>query len=250
MKKYFLFAIVLLVSVAFYSCGSDTSTNPETPAAKGSIYITSNPSGAQIWNNNTNTNKVTPDSITGLDAGNYSITLKYQGLRDTTISVTVNAGQKVPLFVKMPLSVKAFGPVRVWETFGTSASQPSGLQLSTGQAYGISSADKDKVDLYYHSLTTPPYEIASASLASGLTRTTYFLVGNSTNLNDTTTAPVKSGSWVKTVKDTETNYIYVYDQDQHYSKLKFTTGGGTPGQPAYIDVTWFYNQVPNDRRFQ
>lgn len=251
MKKYFLFAVILLTSVVFYSCSSDNSTNPEPAAKKGSIYVTSDLAGAQIWNNNTNTNKVTPDSITGLDAGNYSITLKYQGIKDTTISVTVTAGQRTTLNAKLPLSVKKFAAVRIWETTGTTASQPSGLQLSSGQAYGISSSDKDKVDLYYHTLASPPYEIASASLAStGLSRTTYFLVGNSANLTDTTTAPVKSGSWVKTVKDTETNYIYVYDQDQHYSKLKFTTGGGTPGVPAYVDVTWIYNQVSNDRRFQ
>lgn len=250
MKKYFLFAVTLLVSMMFYSC-SDNSTNPEPAAQKGSIYITSDPSGAQIWNNNANTNKVTPDSITALDAGTYSITLKYQGLRDTTISVTVNAGQISRLNVKMPLSVVTFGPLRIWETTGTSASQPSGLVLSTGQAFGISSADKDKVDLFYHSLINPPYEVASANLASGLTRTTYFLVGNSTNLTDTTSAPAKTSSWVKTVLDTETKYIFVYDQDQHYSKFQIVgTGGGTPGTPAYLDVKWIYNKTPNDRRFQ
>lgn len=250
MKKYFLFAITLLISVMFYSCGED-STSPETPAQKGSIYVVSTPSGAQIWNNNTNTNKVTPDSITGLDAGTYSITLKYQGLRDTTISVTVNAGQKVPLSVKLPLSVQTFGPLRIFETTGTTANQPSGLQLSTGQAYGISSADKDKVDLFYHSLTNPPYEVASANLASGLTRTTYFLIGNSTNLTDTASAPVKTSSWVKTILDTETKYVFVYDQDQHYSKFQIVgTGGGTPGNPAWLDVKWIYNKTPNDRRFQ
>lgn len=241
MKKYFLFAITLLISVMFYSCG-DNSTNPEPAAQKGSISITSNPSGAQIWNNNSNTSKVTPDSLTGLDAGTYSITLKYQGLRDTTISVTVNAGQISRLNVRLPLSTATFGPVRLYETTGTTAQQPSGLILSTGQPSGIGSTatDRAKVDLYYSSTG---FVLASADQATGLTRITYFKIGSSTNLTDTVAAPTQDASWVKTVKDTENNYIFVYDNDQHYSKIQITgRGGGTPGNPAWVDVKVIYNK--------
>ncbi|MGE5353289.1 MAG: PEGA domain-containing protein [Acidobacteriota bacterium] len=248
MKKYFLLAMTLLISFVFYSC-SDNSTNPTPAAQKGSIVITSNPSGAQIWNNNTNTNKVTPDSLTGLDAGNYSITLKYQGLRDTTISVTVKAGEAAKLNVRLPLSTVTFGPVRLYETIGTTATQPSGLILSTGQPSGIGSTatDRAKVDLYYSS---NGFVLASADQASGLTRVTYFKVGSSTNLTDTVAAPAQDQSWVKSVKDTENNYIFVYDNDKHYSKIQITNrGGGTPGTPAWVDVKVIYNQQAGDRRF-
>ncbi|HEX2867686.1 MAG TPA: PEGA domain-containing protein [Ignavibacteriales bacterium] len=246
MKKYFLFIIILLTSVIFYSCGSDTSTNPEPAAQKGSIYVTSDLPGAQIWNGTTNTNKVTPDSITGLDAGNYSITLKFQGLRDTTISATVKAGEKTTLKVKLPLSVVTFGPVRIWETFGTNASQPSGLQLSTGTPYSTSVTDK--VDLYFFSTSTPTYKILT-----GTARNTYFFVGSSANLSDTVSAPLKTSSWKQEVPVPVTgltNYIFAYDQDQHYSKILFAIGGGNPGIPSYFDVTYIYNLVPNDRRFK
>ncbi|MCU7492263.1 MAG: PEGA domain-containing protein [Ignavibacteria bacterium] len=247
MKKYYLLAIALLISFAFYSC-SDNSTNPEPAAQKGSIYITSNPSGAQIWNNNTNTNKITPDSLTGLDAGSYSITLKYQGLRDTTISVAVNAGETTKLSVKMPLSTVTYPVVRIYETIGTTG-KPSGLILSTGQPSGISSTapDRAKVDLYYSS---SGFVLASADQASGLTRVTFFKVGNSTTLTDTVSAPAKDQSWVKSVPDTESNYIFVYDNDQHYSKIRIVNkGGGVPGEPAWVDVVVVYNQQAGDRRF-
>ena len=42
-----------------------------------------------------------------------------------------------------------YGPVTIYETAGTTASQPSGIDLSSGNAYGVSSTDKDKVDIYY-----------------------------------------------------------------------------------------------------
>lgn len=245
MRKYLVLMIGLLVSVMFYSC-SDNSTTPETPA-KGSLYITSTPSGAQIWSNGTNTNKVTPDSLTNLDAGTYSITLKSQGLNDTTFTATVSAGQKTTYNVRFSVSTQTFTQ-KIYETIGTSAQQPSGLQLSTGQAYGISSSDKSKVDLYYSS---NGFVVASADLATGLSRQTYFKIGSSTNFSDTVSAPVQQSSWAKSFKDTETNYVFVYDNDQHYSKLQITNrGGGTPGNPAWVEVKWIYNKQAGDRRFQ
>ncbi|MCB9250742.1 MAG: PEGA domain-containing protein [Ignavibacteriales bacterium] len=56
----------------------------------GSIYVTSDPSGAQIIFNDENTGKVTPDSIIDISAGEYTIMLKLNAFKDTTFSVTVN----------------------------------------------------------------------------------------------------------------------------------------------------------------
>ncbi|MCU7496703.1 MAG: PEGA domain-containing protein [Ignavibacteria bacterium] len=252
MKKYLLFAAILLAALLFYSCGED-STGPEQ-SGNGSISITSSPSGAQIWNNNTNTGKVTPDSLTGLAAGTYSITLKYQNLNDTTISVTVTSGQTARLNVRLPLSTVTFIPVRIWETTGTDSTQPSGLSLSLGKPVGVTSADKNLVDLYYHSLNTAPYEVNSANLASGLSRKTYFYVTQSTNLEDTTSAPAFSGTvgngWVQSFPDDTRTVVFVHDNDNHFSKLLIVgSGGGVPGSPAWLDMKWIYNKNVNDRRF-
>jgi hypothetical protein len=50
--------------------------------------------------------------------------------------------------------------------------------------------------------------------------------------------------------DRETNYVFLYDNDLHYSKLKITGfGGGAPGDPAWIQVQFTYNEQASSRVF-
>ncbi|MCX6151850.1 MAG: PEGA domain-containing protein [Ignavibacteriales bacterium] len=251
MKKQILIPIILLVGFLFYSCTDTTTNNPETPTT-GSIYVTSIPTGAQIWINNQNKGN-TPDSVVSLTAGLYQVTLKLDGYKDTTVSVTVIAGQKATKNVVLTISLVtvSFGPVRIWETTGTNANQPSGLVLSTGEAFGISSTNKDKVDLYYYTNSSfTVHELRSANNGTSLTRSTYFKLGNSTNLNDKLASPAKDGTWDNKMSDLLGNYVFLYDQDKHYSKIIITSiGGGTIGVPAWVEVQWIYNQTVDDKRF-
>lgn len=248
MKHIYLYGFLLLLIVV---AGCDNNpTGPATPNT-GSIFMTSSPSGAEIWVNNVDKGKVTPDSITGLNEGNYNVTLKLSGYKDTTISVSVTAGFPTHKDVTLSssLSVISFGTVRIYETTGTTAAQPSGLDLSAGLAYGISSANKGLVDIYYSS---NGFVVRSADDINN--RVTDFFVGNSNNLNDGTDSPAFTasgqGGWTDRVADDETNYVFLFDQDLHYSKLKFTRGGGTgTGDPSYVDVQWLYNTQVNDPRF-
>jgi hypothetical protein len=247
MKKYLLLPIVLFLGVILSSC--DSTTTEPTASTKGSIYLTSGPTNAQIWLNGTNQNKVTPDSLTNLDAGTFQITLKLDGYKDTTFSITVTAGVKTPKNVVLTsnLLTETFGPVRLWETTGTTAAQPSGLQLSSGNAYGISSTDKGKVDIYYSS---DGFLVRSADYSPSLTRVTYFKVGSGSTLTDGVDSPTQTNSWNKSMSDRETNYVFLFDNDGHYSKIIITNyGGGTPGNPAYVEVEWIYNKTAGDTRF-
>ncbi len=71
-----------------------------------------------------------------------------------------------------------------------------------------------------------------------------------TNLNDSVSSPIVSNSWSDHIPDTETNYAFLYDNDHHYSKLIITNmGGGTPNNPAWIEVKWIYNKTADDVRF-
>ncbi len=66
---------------------------------KGSIFLQSDPEGADIDFEGTNSGLSTPDSITGLESGIYDITLKRTFFRDTTFSVTVFKDQQTSKFV-------------------------------------------------------------------------------------------------------------------------------------------------------
>ncbi len=252
MKKYIYLVIILFLALIISSCDNST-TEPTTPDNTGRIFVNSTPTGAQIFIDNTNTNKVTPDSTDKLSAGNHNVTLKLDGYRDTTFTVNVVQGLITTKFVQLNSteSITTFGPVKLYETAGTTADQPSGLDLSTGNAYGVSGADKGKVDIYY---TSNGFLVQSADLntTQGLTRETLFHVGDGTNLNDGV-GSTNSSFWsvVKSMSDRESNYVFLYDNDSHYSKLKITGfGGGTgPGDPAWVEVTWIYNNNAIDTRF-
>ncbi len=253
MRKYIYIPIVIFLGVLIASC-SDTTTNPPPVTETGSILIDSSPQGAQIILDGTNTGKFTPDSVNNIDAGSHSVTISLNGYRDTTISVTVVANQLVSKFVNLTttLSLSTYGPVRIWETAGTGTNQPSGLDLSTGNAYAVTGTDKDKVDLYYSTdgQSGNTYLVQSADLYPNLTRSTMFYVSNSTNLDDTLDSPNSAfqQGWTNYMDDAETHYAFLYDADGHYSKI-IITGSGTVNNIAWVEVKWIYNNTGADRRF-
>ncbi len=156
------------------------------------------------------------------------------------------------------VSLSAYGPVKIYETTGTTDCQPSGLILKNGFSSSIStsSSTSASVDLFYFSnSSSSTYDLRSASLSAGLNRNTFFYAGNSGNLNDGVSSPAysTSSSWVTEIPDRDTTkYYFIYDQDGHYSKFKITNyGGGTgPGDPSWVEVKWIYNKKSADVRFK
>ena len=65
MRKYIYIPLVMIIGVFIASC-SDTTTNPPPVEDTGSIFITTQPSGAQIILDGTSTGKFTPDSVSNI----------------------------------------------------------------------------------------------------------------------------------------------------------------------------------------
>jgi hypothetical protein len=236
------------------SCSSDDPIAPVV--SEGNLYLTSIPAGAEIWIDGVNTSQTTPDTVLDIEEGVRDITLKRDEYKDTTFSVTITADETsiVPLILlSSDIDTKLFGPVRIYETYNTPPSLPSGLDLSSGNAWGISSDSSSVVDIYYYSNAAgTSYLVQSADLA-GLIRETDFLVGTGTNLLDGTDSPLRSTeTWTNNINEAEDNYVFLYDHDAHYSKFLIVNrgGGGGPGDPAYVDVQWFYNKTVQDNRFK
>lgn len=252
MKKLLILLIAATAMIIVTSC--DSSDDPITPTPTGSIYLTSIPAGAEIWLDGSNTLQTTPDTIKDVDEGVHTITLTLEDYDDTTFSISVTGGQTsvvTDVMLVSNISTTLYGPERIYESFGTSAQQPSGLDLSSGNAWGISSDSSGTVDIYFFSNQAGSlYLIQSADLA-GLIRETEFKVGSSTNLFDEVDSPLRDNTWVTSVDEAEDNYVFLYDHDAHYSKLKIVNrGGGTGiGDPAWVDVQWYYNTKVQDNRF-
>lgn len=240
MKK-FLFVIALTtISVFISSCSEEDPVTP--PVETGFASISSSPDGAQIFLNGNNSGKVTPDSIE-LDPGTYTITLKLSEYFDTTFSVNVVVNQVTEKNITLNTSLIKFGPIRIWETNAPSTSKPSGLDLSSGQAIAVSGTDKMLADIYY---TSNGFLVQSAHLntTQGLTRNTKFKIGSSNNIDDGLDAPAVDNTWITGVTDVTTQYFYLYDEDENFSKARITGRGIDPD--AYVEITWWYNRNTND----
>jgi len=249
MKKLILFLLIPFTALIITSC--DTSDDPINPTPEGNVFVSSNPAGAEIWIDGTNTLKTTADTVKNVDQGVHSITLKLEDYKDTTFSVSVTGGQtSIVSNVTLVTNIltELFGPVKIYETTGTSATQPSGLDLSTGLAYGVSSAQNGLVDIYYSS---SGFLVQSADLYPNLIRETDFFVSSGTGLFDGQDSPLRNtGTWTDNIGDRENNYVFLYDHDGNYSKLKIVNwGGGVIGEPAWVEVQWIYNKTLLDNRF-
>ena len=252
MKKISLILLALLISITFISCEDDAVTDPIIET--GTIVVDSSPQGAEIWLEAENTNQVTPATIT-VDAGVRTIVLKKEGYEDLIVQVSVAAGSEAVITSNdlVALTVSFSIPVRIWETTGTTAAQPSGLDLSTGDAFGTSDeVNRGSIDLYYFSSSDgSTFLVQSSHLNANMTRETFFKVGTASDLEDGVDSETKDTNWANSINDTETNYVFLYDADGHYSKLKiveFHPGTG-PGDPSWVDVAWVYNTAQDDTMF-
>ncbi|MEW6195089.1 MAG: PEGA domain-containing protein [Bacteroidota bacterium] len=60
----------------------------------GTLYVNSDPDGAEIFLNDIRVYKITPDSLMNLQPGNYNIRLRLAGYPDESTNIAVISGQK------------------------------------------------------------------------------------------------------------------------------------------------------------
>src|ERR1035437_5867882 len=90
-NKYIFLPLLLLFGLLLATCNSKTN-NPITPAAVGSIFVSSTPDSAQIWLDSTNTGKITPDTLTNINVGTHAVILKLAGYFNDSVAVNVKEG--------------------------------------------------------------------------------------------------------------------------------------------------------------
>jgi len=262
MKKeliFFIFSAALsAISVLFVSCNS--SPNPdEYVISKGGILAATLPeSGFQILVDRRNTGKVTPDSIINLEAGKYTVSLTKYGFYDTTYDVNVTLGYCIADTVNMTnlRFLKYFSTV-VYMGVGDSAGKPGALVFSNGVQAGVK--DTNKIDLlyYYDDSGKPPsaYLSTPSLLTWWSSRSTYFLLTNSTDITDGAPVPkaysAGDSDWKKSVPDTISTYFFAYNTEGYYTKLKITNKNGTSMlDSAWVQLSGYYNLTPNSLNFK
>ena len=100
--KFYIISFLLLLQtscregIVEFQQPSQTQTAVQT----ANIYISSFPSGADIYWEDNSTNKVTPDSLIGIQPGSYTVKLKLLGYADQSVPVVVTPGQKKYISVR------------------------------------------------------------------------------------------------------------------------------------------------------
>jgi hypothetical protein len=90
MKKFFL---LLILMVPFISC-RENIVDYQDSKTSGTIYMSSFPGGAEIFFENNKTGKTTPDSLTSILPGSYTIKFRLTGYLDESVSVNLRPGEK------------------------------------------------------------------------------------------------------------------------------------------------------------
>ncbi len=123
-KLIFITAAISLFLIN--SCVDKYELIEPKPEKNGTVFIDSDPDSASIFLLGTETGKVTPDSLTGLETGEYEISLKKENFVDTTFSVQVYSGKTTSAFVEMKKIL--YHGVIVFE------SEPAGAEIFSGDS--------------------------------------------------------------------------------------------------------------------
>jgi len=128
-----LFALLILMSLIVWAgCDKEVSHSPvESEAPKGFIHINSIPSGFTIFQNGRNTGRLTPDSISYIEAGVYEIILRKKYFKDTSLVVTLNENEKLNISIDIVSNPSMYGNLSL-------QSSPAGAEIiindsATGQ---------------------------------------------------------------------------------------------------------------------
>ncbi len=115
--RIILLPVIILYSYSLISCDKEVSRSPvESEAPKGFIYINSTPNGFTIFQNGRNTGRLTPDSISYIEAGVYEITLKKKYFKDTSVVVTLNEDEKLNVSVDIASNPSMYGNLSLQST--------------------------------------------------------------------------------------------------------------------------------------
>ncbi|GJQ61803.1 MAG: hypothetical protein SCALA702_08560 [Melioribacteraceae bacterium] len=85
-QRNVLFFAAIIILVILNACREYPL---EVNYGNAKVNIKSNPRGAAIFVDGLSTGKVTPDSLVNLHGGNYSISLKLYGYRDTSFVINI-----------------------------------------------------------------------------------------------------------------------------------------------------------------
>ncbi|MEJ2194248.1 MAG: PEGA domain-containing protein [Ignavibacteriaceae bacterium] len=116
--------ICISISIIVNSgCDKEVSRTPvEPPPPEGFIHVESEPPGFTIYQNDRNTGRHTPDSLSYLEKGDYKITLKKLYWKDTSVVISIDEEDIVNVNINYLPNESMYGDLTIF-------SVPEGAQI-------------------------------------------------------------------------------------------------------------------------
>jgi len=110
--KLFSLPSYILFIAYLAGCDKEVSRSPvESEPPMGFIYINSTPEGFTIFQDGRNTGRITPDSISYIEAGVFELTLKKKYFKDSSLVVNLNENEKLTLNVDFLSNPSMYGGI-------------------------------------------------------------------------------------------------------------------------------------------
>lgn len=130
-KKWAIALSLITAAVTMQSCEKEIYVAPEIEESGityTSIFIGSNPVGATIYINGRTTGLVTPDTVKGLAAGEYQVTLKRNYCQDTTFALNAINNKVTSGYIDYYQSTRMLGVINC-------VSEPAGARIYIDNEY-------------------------------------------------------------------------------------------------------------------
>jgi hypothetical protein len=106
---------ISITIITYFGCDREVSQTPVAPPPpKGFIYVDSDPRGFAIYQNDRNTGRHTPDSLSYLEETDYKITLKRLYWKDTSVTVSINENELVNVDVDFLSNESMYGDLSIF----------------------------------------------------------------------------------------------------------------------------------------
>ena len=116
-RSFYIRSIIFLTIVIIlnFGCEKELSQTPVAPPPPaGFIYVESDPPGFAIYQNDRNTGRYTPDSLSYLEKSDYKITLKKLYWKDTSLVISVGEDEIVNVNINYLPNESMYGDLTVF----------------------------------------------------------------------------------------------------------------------------------------
>jgi thermitase len=98
--------------------------------SNGSIFVESNPAGARIYLDNSDTGFITPKTLPGLATGSHVIRCRLDGYNDNSTTATVNSGQVTNVTLNLLNNVTSISLSKGWNCVSTPKTLAAGYNTA------------------------------------------------------------------------------------------------------------------------